>query len=51
MGRSKPRSPSLYPDDPDSSHYAPDGRGPEAAEGHAGQAGLPGPVAREGGHS
>jgi hypothetical protein len=31
MGRSKPRSPSLHPDDPDSSHYAPDGRGPEAA--------------------
>jgi multidrug efflux pump subunit AcrB len=24
MGRSKPRSPSLHPDDPDSSHYAPD---------------------------
>ena len=31
MGRSKPRSPSLYPDDPDSSHYAPDGSGLEAA--------------------
>ena len=25
MGRSKPRSPSVYPDDPDSSHYDPDG--------------------------
>jgi multidrug efflux pump subunit AcrB len=25
MGRSKPRSPSLHPDDPDSSHYAPEG--------------------------
>ena len=24
MGRSKPRSPSLYPDDPESSHYAPE---------------------------
>ncbi len=31
MGRSKPRSPSLHPDDPDSSHYAPDDREPEAA--------------------
>jgi multidrug efflux pump subunit AcrB len=30
MGRSTPRSPSLHPDDPDSSHYAPDGREPEA---------------------
>jgi hypothetical protein len=26
MGRSKPRSPSLHPDDPDSSHYDPPGR-------------------------
>src|SRR4029077_11349709 len=26
MGRSKPRSPLLYPDDPDSSHYEPAGR-------------------------
>jgi multidrug efflux pump subunit AcrB len=26
MGRSKPRSPSLHPDDPDSSHYDPAGR-------------------------
>jgi Cu/Ag efflux pump CusA len=31
MGRSKPRSPSLHPDDPDSSHYAPDSHEPEAA--------------------
>jgi multidrug efflux pump subunit AcrB len=31
MGRSKPRSPSLSPDDPDSSHYDPDGREPEVA--------------------
>src|SRR5262249_38733803 len=31
LGRSKPRSPSLHPDDPESSHYAPDGREPEAA--------------------
>jgi hypothetical protein len=28
---SVPRSPSLHPDDPDSSHYDPDGREPEAA--------------------
>jgi hypothetical protein len=33
MGRSTPRSPSLHPDDPDSSHYDPDGREPEAAHG------------------
>ena len=26
MGRQTPRSPSLYPDDPASSHYDPDGR-------------------------
>jgi multidrug efflux pump subunit AcrB len=31
MGRRTPRSPSLYPDDPDSSHYDPDSRAPEAA--------------------
>jgi multidrug efflux pump subunit AcrB len=31
MGRKTPQSPSLHPDDPDSSHYAPDGREPEAA--------------------
>jgi hypothetical protein len=31
MGGQTPRSPSLYPDDPASSHYAPDGREPEAA--------------------
>jgi hypothetical protein len=31
MGRSKPQSPSLHPDDPDSTHYAPDGREHEAA--------------------
>jgi hypothetical protein len=31
MGRSKPRSPSLHPDDPDSTHYDPDSREPEAA--------------------
>jgi multidrug efflux pump subunit AcrB len=30
MGRAKPGSPSLYPDDPDSSHYDPDGREPAA---------------------
>src|SRR6202044_1345419 len=47
MGRAKPRSPSLYPDDPDSSHYAPMSPEPEAAGGHAGQAGLPGPLERE----
>lgn len=29
MGRAKPRSPSLYPDDPDSSHYDPEGREPQ----------------------
>jgi len=33
MGRAKPRSPSLHPDDPDSSHYAPVGPEPEAAHG------------------
>jgi HAE1 family hydrophobic/amphiphilic exporter-1 len=32
MGRAKPRSPSVYPDDPDSAHYDPDGRGPEAPD-------------------
>ena len=31
MGKKTPRSPSLYPDDPESSHYAPDGREPESA--------------------
>jgi multidrug efflux pump subunit AcrB len=31
MGRSKPRSPSLHPDDPNSAHYDPDSREPEAA--------------------
>jgi multidrug efflux pump subunit AcrB len=31
MGRSKPRSLSLYPDDPDSSHYDPEGRDHDAA--------------------
>jgi multidrug efflux pump subunit AcrB len=30
MGRAKPHSPSLHPDDPASSHYAPDGGEPEA---------------------
>jgi multidrug efflux pump subunit AcrB len=30
MGRRTPRSPSVYPDDPDSAHYDPDGREPEA---------------------
>jgi multidrug efflux pump subunit AcrB len=29
MGRRTPRSPSVYPDDPDSAHYDPDGREPE----------------------
>jgi multidrug efflux pump subunit AcrB len=31
MGRTTPQSPSLHPDDPDSLHYAPDGREHEAA--------------------
>jgi multidrug efflux pump subunit AcrB len=31
MGRKTPASPSLHPDDPESSYYAPDGRKPEAA--------------------
>jgi multidrug efflux pump subunit AcrB len=31
MGRKTPHSPSLHPDDPDSSHYAPDTGGSEAA--------------------
>ena len=26
MGKKTPRSPSLHPDDPESSHYAPDGQ-------------------------
>ena len=29
MGRRTPRSPSVYPDDPDSPHYDPEGREPE----------------------
>ena len=29
MGKKTPRSPSLHPDDPESSHYAPDGSQPE----------------------
>jgi multidrug efflux pump subunit AcrB len=33
MGRRVPRSPSLHPDDPASSHYDPDGREPEAPHG------------------
>jgi AcrB/AcrD/AcrF family len=35
MGRSKPRSPSLAPDDPDSTHYDPAGSEPEAPDGNA----------------
>jgi multidrug efflux pump subunit AcrB len=31
MGRQAPRSPSLHPDDPEGSYYAPDGDQPEAA--------------------
>jgi multidrug efflux pump subunit AcrB len=31
MGRRAPASPSLHPDDPESSYYPPDGRQPEAA--------------------
>ena len=31
LGKKTPRSPSLHPDDPESSYYAPDGRGPDAA--------------------
>ena len=31
MGKKTPRSPSLHPDDPESSYYAPDGRQPELA--------------------
>jgi hypothetical protein len=31
MGKKTPRSPSLHPDDPESSYYAPDGRQPESA--------------------
>ncbi len=33
MGRSQPRSPSVYPDDPDSAHYDPEGGEPEAFPG------------------
>ena len=32
MGRRKPRSPSLYPDDPASTHYDPDGAGRRCQE-------------------
>jgi multidrug efflux pump subunit AcrB len=32
MGRRAPASPSLHPDDPESSYYAPDDREPEAAD-------------------
>jgi multidrug efflux pump subunit AcrB len=35
MGRSKPRSASLHPDDPDSARYDPDGREPEAPHGNS----------------
>jgi multidrug efflux pump subunit AcrB len=35
MGRSKPRSPSLYPDDPESSHYAPEAPAHGAAAPHS----------------
>jgi multidrug efflux pump subunit AcrB len=38
MGRSKPRSPSLYPDDPESSHYAPE------AQAHGAAAPRPAPL-------
>ena len=31
MGHKTPRSPSVYPDDPDSAHYDPDGREAEAS--------------------
>jgi hypothetical protein len=31
MGKKTPASPSLHPDDPESSYYAADGREPEAA--------------------
>jgi hypothetical protein len=43
MGRSKPRSPSLYPDDPESSHYAPEAGGPEAPA-HGAAAPHPAPL-------
>jgi multidrug efflux pump subunit AcrB len=42
MGRRTPRSPSLYPDDPDSSHYDPVGREPEPAGGDSTAAYRPG---------
>jgi hypothetical protein len=31
LGKKTPASPSLHPDDPESSYYAPDDREPEAA--------------------
>src|SRR5262245_22926931 len=40
MGRQTPRSPSLHPDDPESAHYDPDGREPEAPHGGAAAANL-----------
>jgi hypothetical protein len=51
MGHKTPRSPSLHPDDPDSARYDPAGRESEAPGGPAGGAGLPGPLAGEGGLS
>jgi multidrug efflux pump subunit AcrB len=42
MGQAKPRSPSLYPDDPDSSHYDPEGREDNPSGEHA--AAHPAPV-------
>jgi multidrug efflux pump subunit AcrB len=43
MGRKTPRSPSLHPDDPDSSYYAPDGREPELAAHADSTVSHPGP--------
>ncbi|MFO0960551.1 MAG: efflux RND transporter permease subunit [Isosphaeraceae bacterium] len=34
MGKRTPRSPSIYPDDPESAHYDPDVFAPEPAHGH-----------------
>jgi multidrug efflux pump subunit AcrB len=51
LGHKTPRSPSLYPDDPNSSHYDPASREPEAPGGPASGGREPAAPEREGGLS
>jgi multidrug efflux pump subunit AcrB len=44
LGKKTPHSPSLYPDDPESSHYAPDASQPESSAHAASAVSHPAPV-------